>query len=170
MSHPTRVTIARRGFQLYLVDPAAAAAKSLQLCLTLCDPIDGSPPGSPIPGILQARTLEWVAISFSNVWKWSRVWLLAIPWIAAHQAPLSMGFSRQEYWSGVTWLILNNLYPPDLPLPLQLSSDQKAKTWKCCVDVTYLGSGAQVVGLKRSLRERLQGGFVASKRTGSLII
>ena len=49
-----------------LVSTAAAAAKSLQSCLTLCDPIDGSPPGSPIPGILQARTLEWVAISFSN--------------------------------------------------------------------------------------------------------
>ena len=49
---------------------AAAAAKSLQLCPTLCDPRDGSPPGSPIPGILQARTLEWVAISFSNAWKW----------------------------------------------------------------------------------------------------
>ena len=48
----------------------AAAAKSLQLCLTLCDPIDGSPPGSSVPGILQARTLEWVAISFSNAWKW----------------------------------------------------------------------------------------------------
>ena len=87
---------------------AAAAAKSLQSCPTLCDPIDGSPPGSPIPGILQARTLKWVAISFSNAWKWkvkvkslSRVWLLAIPWTAAHQAPPSMGFSRQEYWSGV---------------------------------------------------------------------
>ena len=87
---------------------AAAAAKSLQLCLTLCDPIDGSPSGSPVPGILQARTLEWVAISFSNAWKWkvkvnllSRVWLLATPWTAAHQAPLSMGFARQEYWSGV---------------------------------------------------------------------
>ena len=68
MSHPTRVTIARRGFQLYLVDSAAAAAaaKLLQSCPTQCDPIDGSPPGSPIPGILQARTLEWVAISFSN--------------------------------------------------------------------------------------------------------
>ena len=49
---------------------AAAAAKSLQSCPTLCDPIDGSPPGSAIPGILQARTLEWVAISFSNAWKW----------------------------------------------------------------------------------------------------
>ena len=87
---------------------AAAAAKLLQLCPTLCDPIDGSSPGSPVPGILQARTLEWVAISFSNTWKWevkvkslSRVWLLATPWTAAHQAPPSMGFSRQEYWSGV---------------------------------------------------------------------
>ena len=82
-----------------------------QLCPTLCDPIDGSPPGSPIPGILQARTLEWVAISFSNAWKWkvkvkslSRVRLFATPWTAAHQAPLSMGFSRQEYWSGVPLL------------------------------------------------------------------
>ena len=70
---------------------AAAAAKSLQSCLTLCDPIDGSPPGFPIPGILQARTLEWVAI----------VWLLATPWTAAYQASLPMGFSRQEYWSGL---------------------------------------------------------------------
>ena len=82
--------------------------KSLQSCLTLCDPIDGSPPGSPVPGILQARTLEWVAISFSNACKWkvkgkslSYAWLLATPWTAAFQAPLSMGFSRQEYWSGV---------------------------------------------------------------------
>ena len=86
--------------------PAAAAAKSLQSCPTLCDPIDGSPPGSPIPGILQARTLEWVGISFSNAWKWkvkgkslSRVWPSATPWTAALQAPPSMGFSRQEYWS-----------------------------------------------------------------------
>ena len=74
----------------------------------LCDPIDGSPPGSPFPGILQARTLEWVAISFSNARRWkvkvkslSRVWPSATPWTAAYQAPLSMGFSRQEYWSGV---------------------------------------------------------------------
>ena len=87
---------------------AAAAAKSLQSCLTLCDPIDGSPPGSAVPGILQARTLEWVAISFSDAWKWkvklkslSHVRLLATPWTAAYQAPLSMGFSRQEYWSGL---------------------------------------------------------------------
>ena len=84
-----------------------AIAKSLQSCLTLCDPIDG-PPGSPVPGILQARTLEWVAISFSNAWKGkvkvkslSRVWPSTTPWTAAFQAPLSMGFSRQEYWSGM---------------------------------------------------------------------
>ena len=87
---------------------AAAAAKSLQSCPTLCDPIDGSPLGSSVPGILQARTLEWVAIAFSNAWKWkvkvkslSRVWLFATPWTEAYQAPLPMGFSRQEYWSGV---------------------------------------------------------------------
>ena len=88
--------------------PAAAAAKLLQSCPTLCDPIDGLLPDSSVPGILQARTLGWVAISFSNAWKWkvkvkslSRVWLLATPWTATYQAPLSMGFSRQEYWSGV---------------------------------------------------------------------
>ena len=100
---------------------AAAAAKSLQLCLTLCNPIDGSPPGSPVPGILQARTLEWVAISFSNACKWkvkvksiSRVQLLVTPWTAAYQAPPSMGFSRQEYWSGV-------------PLPSPVSKWMKAQ-------------------------------------------
>ena len=87
---------------------AAAAAKSLQSCPTLCNPIDGSPLGSSVPGILQARILEWVAISFSNAWKWkvkvkslSRVWLFATPRTAAQQAPSSMGFSRQEYWSGL---------------------------------------------------------------------
>ena len=85
------------------------AAKSLQLCSTLCDPVDGSPPGSPIPGILQARTLEWVAISFSNAWKWivkvkslSRVRLFPTPWTAAYQAPPSMGFSRQE-WGAIAF-------------------------------------------------------------------
>ena len=87
---------------------AAAFAKSFPLCPTLCDPSDGSPPGSAVPGILQARTLEWVAISFSSAWKWkvkvkslSRVRLFVTPWTAAHQAPLPMGFSRQEYWGGV---------------------------------------------------------------------
>ena len=90
------------------IEMYAAAANSLQSCPTLCDPIDGSSPGSPVPAILQARTLEWVAIFFCNAWKWkvkgkslSRVQLFATPWTAAYQAPLSMGFSRQEYWSGV---------------------------------------------------------------------
>ena len=88
---------------------ATAAAKLLQSCPTLCDPIDGSQPGSPVPGILQARTLEWVAIFFSNAWKWklkvkllSRVWLLVTPWTAAYQAPPSMGFSRQE-WGAIAF-------------------------------------------------------------------
>ena len=87
---------------------AAAAAKSLLSCPTLWDAIDGSPPGSPVPGILQARTLEWVAISFSNAWKWkvkvkslSCVRILVTLWTAAYQVPLSMGSPRQEYWSGL---------------------------------------------------------------------
>ena len=87
---------------------AATAAKSLQSCLTLCNPIDGSPTGFHIPGILQAKTLEWVAISFSSAGKrkvkvksLSHVRLSATPWTAAYQAPPSMGFSRQEYWNGV---------------------------------------------------------------------
>ena len=90
------------------ITAAAAAAKSLQPCPTLCDPIDSSPPGSSVHGILQARTLEWVAISFSSTWKWkvkvkslSCVWLCSTPQTAAYHAPLSMGFSRQEYWSGL---------------------------------------------------------------------
>ena len=91
---------------------ATAAAKSLQSCPTLYDPRDGSPPGSSIPGILQSRTLEWVAISFSNAWKWkvkvkslSGVRLFAAPWSVAYQAPPSMGFSRQEYWVGCHCLL-----------------------------------------------------------------
>ena len=102
----------------------AAAAKLLQSCPTLCNPIVGSPPGSPIPGILQARTLEWVAISFSDAWRWkvkgkslSHDRLFATPWTAAYQAPPSMGFSRQEYWSGV-------------PLPSPIWSVKTGKTNK----------------------------------------
>ena len=94
---------------------AAAAAKSLQSCLTLWD-INGSPPDSPIPGILQERTLKRVAISFSNAWKWkvkmkslSHVWPLATPWTAAYQAPPSMGVSRQEYHTFRRELILSLL-------------------------------------------------------------
>ena len=90
---------------------AAAAAKSLQSCPTLCDPIDGSPPGSPVPGILQARTLEWVAISFSNVWNWkgkvkslSRVWLFATPRTVAHQAPVHGSFqARVLEWVAISF-------------------------------------------------------------------
>ena len=92
----------------YIHTAAAAAAKSLQSCPTLCNPIDRSPPGSSVPGILQARTLEWIAIFFSNAWKWkvkvkslSCARLVATPWTGAHQAPPSMGFSKQEYWSGL---------------------------------------------------------------------
>ena len=117
---------------------AAAAAKSLQSCLTLCDPIDGSPRGSPVPGILQARTLEWVAISFSNAWRWkvkvkslSRVRLLVTPWTAAHQAPPSMGFSRQEYWSGV-------------PLPSARKNEETEPKWKQCSAVDVTGNGSKV--------------------------
>ena len=104
---------------------AAADAKSLQSCPILCDPIDGSPPGSSIPGILQARTLQWVAISFSNAWKWkakvkslSHVWLLATPWTAAYPAPPSMEFSSQEYWSGV-------------PLPSPLIGSIPCQIFRC---------------------------------------
>ena len=88
----------------------ASASESRQSCPTLCDPWDGSPPGSAVPGILQARTLECVAISLSNAWKWkvkllSRVRLWVTPWTAAHQAPPSLGFSRQEHWSGLHCLL-----------------------------------------------------------------
>ena len=96
-----------------------AAAKSLQSCPTLCDPIDGSPPASPIPGILQARTLEWVAISFSNAWKskekvksLSCVWLLATPWTAAHQAPLSMDFPGKSTGVGCHCLLHTPVHSP----------------------------------------------------------
>ena len=128
------------GFRKMVTITLYAAAKSLQSCPALCDPRDGSP-GSPIPRILQARTLEWVAISFSNAWEWkvkgkslSRVWLLATPWTAAYQAPLPMGFSRQEYWSGLPLSSLTS-YPLGL-----LKQDRQTiacvgedrKNWKHC--------------------------------------
>ena len=116
-----------------------APARSLQLCPTLCDPIDSSPPGFPIPGILQERTLEWVAISSSNAWKWkvkmkslSRVRLRATPWTAAYQAPPSMGFSRQEYWSGM---------PLPSPNRSEWPSSEKStdnKCWRGCGEKIYL--------------------------------
>ena len=103
---PTRPSRANTRKDILLI---IGVSKLLQSCPTLCDPIDSSPPGSPVPGILQARTLECIAISFSNAWKWkvkvnllSCVRLLVTPWTAAYQAPPSMGFSRWEYWSGVS--------------------------------------------------------------------
>ena len=104
-----------------------------QSCLTLSDPMDCSLPGSSVPGILQARTLEWVTISFSNAWKWkvkvkslSHVWLLATPWTAASQTPPSMGFSRQVYWSRVplpspTYIYIWRIY---------ILIKDKLSTWK----------------------------------------
>ena len=121
---------------------AATAGKSLQSCPTLCDPTDGSPPGSPVPGILKARILEWAAISFSNAWKWkvkvkslSRVRLCATPWTSAHQPPPSMGFSRQEYWSGLPLPSLTNRFKSqEIPL---------AQIWfRSCLDCSH-----QVLGL-----------------------
>ena len=146
---------------------AATAAKSLQSCLTLCDPIDSSPPGSPIPGILQARTLEWVAISFSNAWKWkvkvkslSRVRLLATPWTIAHQAPLSMGFSRQEYWSGVPlpspwqiWKPPNEVKPYRLHIPLHYATILLLVTKSCltlCNPMDYSPQVSSVPGISQA--------------------
>ena len=106
-------------FVFFLLHAAAAAAKSLQSCPTLCDPIDGRPPGSPVPGILQARTLEWVAISFSSAWKWkvkgkslSRVRLLEAPWTTVYQAPPSMGFfqARVLEWGAIAFSSLLHRY------------------------------------------------------------
>ena len=104
-----------------------SALKSIWLVLviqswpTLCYPVNCSLPGACVHGILQARTLEWVAISFSNAWKWkvkakslSCVWLLVTSWTAAYQAPPSMGFSRQEYWSGVPFPFLGHLPNPGM--------------------------------------------------------
>ena len=123
----------------------AAAAKLLQSCPTLCDPVDRSPPGSPVPRILQARTLEWVAISFSSAWKWkvkakslSRVQLFATPWTAAHQAPPSMGFSRLEYWSGVPLHSLRERLPTPIFWPGELHGlysprgPKEADNWATC--------------------------------------
>ena len=119
-----------RNIRLFIA-AAAAAAKSLQSCPTLCDPIDGSPQGSVVPGILQARTLEWVAISFSNAWKWkvkvkplSHVRPSTTPWTAAFQAPPSMGFSRQEYWSGV-------------PLPSLVTLLEMLNFWEILNSINY---------------------------------
>ena len=102
----------KRGFIFILFTAAAAAAKSLQSCPTLCDPTDGSPPGSPTPGILQARTLEWIPISLSKAWKWktkvkslSRIRLLATPWTAAYKAPPPWDFPGKSTGVGCHCLL-----------------------------------------------------------------
>ena len=135
----------------------AAAAKSLQSCPTLCDPIDGSPPGSPVPGILQARTLEWVAISFSSAWKWkvkvkslSHVQLFVTPWTAAYQVPLPMGFSRQEYRSGVP-----------LPSPKRKWAKVKSTLWDLllgCWCLIYAGQKK-----KKVLHVSMDGNYLYSQ-------
>ena len=115
---------------------AATAAKSFQLCLTLCDPIDSSPPGSPIPGILQARALEWGAISLSNAWKWkvnvkslSHVRLFATPWTAAHQAPLPRGFPGKSTGVGCHCLLRTSV---------QGLAKGRVKSAKCNIKTTRL--------------------------------
>ena len=134
---------------------AAAAAKSCQSCPTLCDPVDGSPPGSPVRGILQARTLEWVAISFSSAWKWkvnvkslSCVWLLATSWTVAYQAPPSMGFSRQEYWSRVP---LPSPWLHDYSRPKKTIIFKMHYLWLCWVSVALCGLSLVVEGRDYSL-------------------
>ena len=113
--------------------------------IRVCDPIDGSLPGSPIPGILQARTLEWVAISFSNAWKWkvkvkslSHVRLFATPWTADYQALPPMGFSRQEYWSGVP-----------LPSPKPLAEDMLVSSF-----LPSASPGSEQRHLRLTVRQR----------------
>ena len=147
----------------------------------LCDPIDGSPPGSPVPGILQARTLEWVAISFSNAWKWkvkvkslSRVPLLATPWTAAHQAPQSVGFSRQEYWSGAPlpspfgWL--HNIEQSSLCYaadPCWLSVFAVAAVWLYSRSVLGSGFSHSVVSNSLQPHRLLGAGNFPGKNTGA---
>ena len=141
-------------FCVRLTNPAAAAAaaaKSLQSCPTLCDPIDSSPPGSAIPGILQARTLEWVAISFSNAWTWkvkvkslSHVQLLATPWTAAYQAPPSMGFSCKSTGVGCHCFLW-------LPILAYLKWFQRGKEWVMTYESTYKINEFQVSGIFKVL-------------------
>ena len=140
---------------------AAAAAKSLQSCPTLCDPIDGSSPGPAVPGILQARTLEWVAISFSNAWKWkvkvkslSRVRLLGTPRTTAHQAPPSMGFSRQEYWSGLPLPSPNRQSEKALLQKMELNQRSEINWWICHV------------GNKHSSQIKLSAGVLRTEQLG----
>ena len=130
---------------------STAVAAVTSMCPTLRDPIDGSPPGSPVPGILQARTLEWVVISFSSVWKWkvkgkslSRVWLLVTPWTTAYQAPPSMGPSRQEYWGGVPlpslWVESRYLQISQMPQWFRMNPVLTVSSWELCSCLVIVSS------------------------------
>ena len=160
----------------YTSSSAAAAAKLLQSCPTLCNPRDGNPLGTSVPGILQARILEWVAISFSSAWKWkvkvkllSHARLLATPWTGAYQTPLSMGFSRQEYWSGVRLPSLTS--SSKFPQSALLFSIAQPTTFPppCCegyLCVTCYDGRPQIVILCWSQINP----FFAGKITGSLYV
>ena len=134
------------------------------MCPTLCDPINESPPGSPIPGILQTRTLEWVAISFSNAWKWkvkvkslSRVQLLPTSWTAPYQAPPSIGFSRQEYWSGSPLPPPRDLSVPGIKpwsLPLQADSLPHQPSGKS-LNIMISTNGARTIGYSYAKKRTL---------------
>ena len=138
--------------------PAAAAAKLLQSYPTLCHPLDGSPLGSSVSGILQARIVEWVAISFSNALKWkvkvklfSRARLLATPWTAAYQAPPSMGFSRQEYWSGLplpspllSWVLIISCIQPSGPVSKVILSENASLRNQHCIHIPTCWGHSQI--------------------------
>ena len=122
-------------FSIHQSKAAAAAAKSLQLYPTLWDPIDGSPPGSPVPGILQARTLEWVAISFSNAWKWKvkvkslkscptlrNLMDCSLPGSSAH----GIFQARVLEWFAIAFSNPKLLYPKLWPVP---ANSESSKTW-----------------------------------------
>ena len=138
----------------YLTYMQSAAAKSLQLCPTLWDPIDGSPPGSPVPGILQARTLEWAAIFFFNAWKWkvkvkslSRIWLFRSPWTAAYQAPLS----RQEL---LEWGAIGFVYKSKAAFSQRTRWQRSRWVWSTSLSTDTSGIHLRHRSAGRTLAER----------------
>ena len=152
---------------------SAAAAKSLQSCPTLCDPINGSPPGSAISGFLQARTLEWVAISFCNAWKWkvkvkllSRVWLFMTPWTAAHQAPPSMGFSRQEYWSGVSSPSLQDMLTSQNNTWVRDRAAYGTRNGQWKISAATLLPGRSQTSREEEMVKRAEAGTITERRLG----
>ena len=134
---------------LYIYVYAAAAAKLLQSYPTLYDPTDGSPPGSSVPGILQARTLEWVAISVCNACMlslFSHVWLCMTLWAAAHQAPLSTGFSRQEHWSGLPFSSPNlcvYIFPKE-KIHTYMNHTSRPVSWRTCRTYAKINNNSEL--------------------------